>query len=111
MAGWTYTGKWTLVDDGIDVVEGTPGHTMYPTLFVPYPSDLGAGLLTTVGWIERGVRFTLGDEWVEVSVDGALEGRLDLPDDYENRRGLCGLVRLDLADPAGSLTWHVRSSS
>ena len=111
VAGWTYTGRWTLVDDGVDVVEGTPGHTIYPTLFVPYPSDLGAGLLTTVDWIERGVRFTLGDEWVEVTVAGDLEGRLDLPDDYENRRGLCGLVRLDLADPAESLTWHLRSSS
>jgi len=111
VAGWAFRGQWRPTPDGIDVVEGTPGHTSYPTLFVPYPSDLGGGTRTTVSWIEGGARFELGDEWAEVVVDARLEGRLDLPDDYENRRGLCGLVRLDLAEPAEFVSWRIRSSA
>ncbi|HEY8788986.1 MAG TPA: hypothetical protein VIM10_07645 [Actinopolymorphaceae bacterium] len=111
VAGWAFRGQWRPTPDGIEVVEGTPGHTSYPTLFVPYPSDLGGGLHTAVSWIKGGARFGLGEEWVEVTVDASLEGRLDLPDDYENRRGLCGLVRLDLAEPAEFVSWRIRSSA
>lgn len=110
VGGWAYRWLWRTTSDGVEVTEGTPGHMSYPTLFVPYPSDLGDGLRTTVRWIERGARFDLDGEWVEVTVDAPLEGRLDLPDDYENRRGLCGLVRLDLAEPAEFVSWRIRSS-
>lgn len=111
VAGWAFRGRWQATPDGIEVIEGTPAHSSWPTLFAPYPSDLGAGLRTTVRWLEGGVRFDLADEWVEVVVDAPIEARLDLPDDYENRRGLCGLVRLDLAEPAEFVNWRIRSSA
>lgn len=111
VGGWAYRWLWRTASDGVDVTEGTPGHTSWPTLFVPYPSDLGDGLRTTVRWLDDGARFELGEEWFEVTVEGELEGRLDLPDDYENRRGLCGLVRLDLAGPAEFVSWRIRSSA
>lgn len=110
VAGWAFRGEWRATPDGIEVLEGTPGHTTHRTLFVPYPSDLGGGRRTTASWTPGGVRFELGDEWVEVTVDAPIEGRLDLPDDYENRRGLCGLVRLDLAEPAEFVHWRMSSS-
>jgi hypothetical protein len=111
VAGWAIRGEWRTTPDGIEVVDATPGHTGHLTLFVPYPSDLGGGRRTTSSWIDGGVRFDLGDEWVEVTVDAPIEARLDLPDDYENRRGLCGLVRLDLAEPAEFVHWRIRSSA
>jgi hypothetical protein len=37
--------------------------------------------------------------------------RADLPYGYENRRGLCGLVRLDLREPVETLRWWVTSST
>ena len=103
--------RWsaTLTPDGVDVVETVPGWTGRRTLLVPYLRDLGDGVLTSVRRTPSGVRFERGDEWVEVQVDGPLERSSHLPAGYQNRRGLCGLVRLDLAEPGETLRWSVTS--
>ena len=93
----------------MDVVETVPGWAGRRTLLVPYLRDLGDGLLTAVTATDRGVRFARGEEWVEVVVDGPLEHRSHLPAGYESRRGLCGLVRLDLAEPGETLRWSLTS--
>lgn len=112
IAGWDYQWRITLAGDGIDVEEGTPGHTSYPCLLVPYLLDLGDGFATTISWLgANGVRVRLGDEWVEVRVDATVEARLHMPYDFQNRRGVCGLVRFDLAEPAELVRWNVRSSA
>lgn len=95
---------------GLDVLETTPGRSLYRTLLIPYLHDYGGGELTAVFFTDSGVRFHLGEEWVNFSVVGAIERRADLPSGYENRRGLCGLVRLDLAKPGDLLAWSITSS-
>jgi hypothetical protein len=109
LAGRRHRWSAQVTDDGVDVVETVPGWTGRRTLLVPYLRDRGDGLLTTVAPTDRGVRFTRGPERVEIVVDGPVERRSDLPAGYESHRGLCGLVRLDLAEPGDTLRWSVTS--
>lgn len=109
LAGRRHRWAATVTVSGADVVETVPGWTGRRTLLVPYLRDLGDGLVTTVARLADGVRLTRGAEWVEVRVDGPLERSSDLPAGYQSRRGLCGLVRLDLAEPGETLRWSVTS--
>ena len=109
LAGRRHHWSAALTEDGVDVVETVPGWTGRRTLLVPYLRDPGDGLTTTVTRSATGVRFARGREWVEVQVDGPIERSSDLPAGYQNRRGLCGLVRLDLAEPGETLHWSVTS--
>jgi hypothetical protein len=109
LAGHRHRWSAAVTDDGVDVVETVPGWTGRLTLLVPYLRDRGDGALTTVARTQRGVRFTRGSEWVEVVVDGPVERHSNLAAGYESRRGLCGLVRLDLAEPGDTLHWSMTS--
>ena len=100
----------TVTEDGAEVVEATPGRSGYVSLLVPYLRDVGTGQTTTVGFHPSGVRLTLGEEWLDFAFDGAIEGVANLPYGYESRRGLCGLVRVDLVAPTDELRWRVLSS-
>jgi hypothetical protein len=94
----------------VELVETVPGWPGWLTLLVPYLRDLGSAATTVVSLLDSGVRFVLGEEWVEFAVQGEIERRIDLPYGYESRRGLCGLVRLDLTEPGETLRWSVVSS-
>lgn len=115
LAGWEYTMTVTLYGcrdhAGIDVVEATPGHPHHPTLFVPYPADLGDGLTTSVRFTDDGAVLELAGsdtpERLHVVVDAPITGAANLARDYENRRGACGVLRFDLDGPAESITWHL----
>ena len=106
-----YEWSGTATETGVDVVETVPGRSGFRTLLIPYLRDLGAGTTTQVALGTSGVRFILGDEWVEFQVDGAVERQTVLPSGYESRRGLCGLVRIDLVEPGETLRWWVVSSA
>ncbi len=108
--GQAYRCEVAATDDGIAVTESTPARNGYRTLLVPYPRDFGTGEQTTVEFLDDGVRFRSGAETVEFHVEGALEHRADLPYGYENRRALCGLVRLDLRGTGDALRWWVTGS-
>ena len=90
---------------------GHPRRQVFRTLLVPYLRGLGADITTQVAFSASGVRFSLGEEWVEHYVDGSVERVTLLPYGYESRRGLCGLVRLDLVEPGETLRWFVASSA
>ncbi len=113
LTGWTYRMTVRVVDDGVDVTEGTPEHPHHPVLFLPYPVDLGGGLRTSVRWTDTGAVLELdgpgGAERLELVVDPAITDRLDLNRDYTNRRGECGLLRFDLAGPAEQISWRLLS--
>ncbi|GAA2094449.1 hypothetical protein GCM10009841_04940 [Microlunatus panaciterrae] len=110
VAGQRYRCEVRLTTSGLDVREATPGASHHRSLLIPYLRDPGTGPTTAVTFTGHGVRFSLAEEWVEFSVDGELERASDLPFGYENRRGLCGLVRLDLCDRGEDLRWSVTSS-
>ncbi|MET9020515.1 hypothetical protein ABZV93_11065 [Actinopolymorpha sp. NPDC004070] len=83
-------------DGGVHVEEATPGVTGERTLLVPYLRDPGTGVHTEVERTPHGVRLVHGDEVVVVEVEAPVQAMVHLPHGFENRRGLCGLVRLDL---------------
>jgi hypothetical protein len=104
----TYELEVSADADGISVEERTPGLADHRTLLVPYLRDAGTGEQTTTSQTATGVRLTLGAEEIEIVVDQPVEWILDLPYGFENRRGLCGLVRIDLRDPTDRISYRVR---
>ena len=111
LAGCHYEYEVAITDSGVDVVEAVPGRQGFRTLLVPYPHDIGVEEQTTATETRHGVRLTLGQEWVEIRVDDRIERIVDVPSGSANRRGLCGLVRIDLRDPGDRLRWSVTSSA
>lgn len=107
--GYAYALTVRLTDDGAEVEEATPGTRGDKTLLVPYLRDNGAGEPTRVLAAERGVSLTRGNERILVSVDAPIERVVDIGGEFENRRGLCGLVRLDLAEPREALRYRISS--
>ena len=65
-------------------------------LTIPLPATEGAV-----------VRFRYGNELIRLRVQGAISHSLLLPHGYEGRRGLCGLLRLDLRDPTETLRYRL----
>jgi hypothetical protein len=108
---WGYRWQGSVGEAGVELVETVPGWAGWLTLLLPYLRDLGSGETTVVSLLDSGVRFALGEEWVEFAVEGEIERGVDLPYGYESRRGLCGLVRLDLTEPGETLRWSVVSSN
>lgn len=97
-----------IESDRIRVHEATPGVPDHKTLLIPYLRDPGTGATTTVEISGREIALTLGFEAILVTIDAAVEHVIDLPHGYENRRGLCGLLRVDLAEPAEGISYNVR---
>ena len=104
---WTYALEVTVDQAGVRVVESTPGRVGHATLLVPYVRDCGAGVTTVVSVEGATVRLQLGAEVVRIEVEGGIERALDLPYGYENRRGLCGLLRLDIAGACAGIRYRV----
>lgn len=100
-----------ISDDGIEFEENTPGWVSHKTLLLPFPRDLGGEYRTHVriALSPEGavVRFRYGQELVRLRVRGAISHSLVLPHGYESRRGLCGMLRLDLRDPTETLRYRM----
>jgi hypothetical protein len=94
--------------DGVHVEEETPGSRDYKTLLVPYPGDVGNGVVTEARAEAGRARLVHGDEEIEVSFGAPVERVIHLPHGYENRRGLCGLLRIDFRGPAEGISYRVR---
>jgi hypothetical protein len=109
-AGPAYGYELTVLVDpaGVSVVEATPGVVDHRTLLIPYLRDPGTGVHTTVEQTADGIRLAHGREVIAVTVDARIEAMIHLPFGFENRRGLCGLVRLDLDEPADRIRYYVR---
>ncbi|MBN1642073.1 MAG: hypothetical protein JXA09_12630 [Anaerolineae bacterium] len=111
--GDPYTYEMSLCADasGVHVEERTPNLVGYKTLLIPYLRDCGSGQVTEVGSEACGdtavLRLRMGREAIQVRVEGALDHMVDLPFGYENRRGLCGLARVDMAHPSDRIRYHV----
>ena len=105
---YRYRFEARMDEDGISIEEATPGARDYKTLLIPYPRDPGTGAITEAR-VEAGrARLIHGDEEVEVSFDAPVERVVHLSHGFENRRGLCGLLRIDFRQPDENLSYRVR---
>lgn len=96
-----------LDDQGVHVREALLGAYGYMTLLIPYLRDAGTGMTTQVVFEEQAVRLALGSEEIRIAFDAPVEHIIDLPHGYENRRGLCGLLRVDFFDPSEVVSYHI----
>lgn len=106
----TYCIEAAVESNGVHIRESTPGRTAYWTLFIPYLRKAGDGPVTRLDEtnVEDGTLvFIHGRERVRVTWKGEVERLLVLPYGYENRRGLCGLVRVDFKDLRQSLDYLI----
>lgn len=104
---WVYDYELELTERGAMIQERTLGHIDYKSLLLPYLLDGGAGRRTTVTFSERGLDLVMGPEKIRVQVEEGIGRTIDLPHRFENRRGLCGLVRIDLAQKSESITYRI----
>jgi hypothetical protein len=81
---------------GVYIEEETPGLEEPKILLVPYLLDPGTGTLTDAKVEAGGVRLVHGKEEVEISYGAPVRRVVHLTGGLENRRGLCGLLRIVL---------------
>ena len=107
-AWYPYTLAVQLDPHGAQVREATPGLTRYHTLLVPFVRDPGTGQVTKTATAPGRLELSLGDEVIAVEWDGPAERVVILAQGFENRRGLCAMARIDLADPGEELRYTIR---
>ncbi len=106
-AGAAYRVTVRLGPETATVEESLPGNGTPLTLLVPYPRDVGDGALTDVRTGRDAVTLTHGAETVRITPEAPIRRIIHLPGGLTNRRGLCGLVRIDLDDPRDALRYAV----
>ena len=96
-----------LTPEGAWCRESTPGQVDHKTLLVPYVREAGTGISTEVEVSEGLLRLRHGREEVAIAYQLPVESVTHLPYGFENRRGLCGLVRVDFAGPREEISYRV----
>jgi hypothetical protein len=108
---WLYRLSVTTDKEGIHVEESTPGLNGYKTLLIPYLLDAGTGSRTRVSVEKEGketkILLTLGKEQIVIRIAATMDKWLDIPYGFENRRGLCGLLRIDLVEPTETIRYSL----
>ncbi len=104
---YTYAASVKIDDDGVKVEESTPGLKDFKSLLIPYLRDPGTGIITDVV-VGNTIRLILGDEEIEFVPEQEIYRAIHLPYGYENRRGLCGLIRLDFKGTREGISYRVR---
>lgn len=99
-----------IEQDRIHITESTPGLVGYKTLLIPYLRDGGTGLVTQVIFDLTSVRLVLGSENILISFNNPVEHFHDIAYGYENRRGLCGLFRVDFRDPVEMVQYSLSAT-
>ena len=79
------------------------------SLLVPFLADDGGQERTRLRWLPNGAELELAGEKLIIEIGAEIDRRTVIPDGYQNRRGRCGLIRFDLAQPTPTLTWSILS--
>lgn len=94
--GARYSASVRIGADRVEIDEALPGTDGALTLLVPYPREVGDGVSTEVVTDRSGVTLRHGDERLRIEPAAEIERVIHLEHGLANRRGLCGLVRIDL---------------
>ena len=105
---YTYAASVRIDDDDIEVKESTPGLKDFKSLLIPYLRDPGTGMTTDIV-VGKTIRLILGGEEIEFILGQEIDRVIHLPYGYENRRGLCGLIRIDFKGVREAIVYRVRS--
>lgn len=105
--GQSYVADIALRDRTVHVSEALPDSSDPMTLLVPYPRDVGDGMTTTAQPQRNGLALRHGSERLRVEVGAPIERVIHIENGFANRRGTCGLVRIDLAEPRDHLDYSV----
>jgi hypothetical protein len=97
--------------DGIYIEEETPGLEEPKVLLIPYLRDPGTGSLTEAKLEAGGVRLVHGLEEVEISYGAPVRRVVHLTGGLENRRGLCGLLRIEFRGESKEIAYRIRAAS
>jgi len=96
-----------ITDAGVDIAETWHGDGGYKSLLIPCLVDNGA-TKTRVDVDGQTVTFTHGEEVIACEIWNKFAGVLAVPNGYQSRRGLCGMVRIDLAEPGVAVQYRFR---
>jgi hypothetical protein len=105
---YAYTLDVQLEPAGAKVREATPGYRAYRSLLIPFVRDAGAGLTTQAKPGAGRLELSMGEETILVEWEGAAERVVVLSQGFENRRGLCALARIDLAEQGEELRYAIK---
>lgn len=103
----TYTFQAKVEEDHVQVTERFSGRKGLKCLLIPYLRDAGKGTVTELEVMENGVKFRHGAEVVVFSFEAKWEPVIHLTGGFENRRGLCGMLRVNFAEPAEGISYRV----
>jgi hypothetical protein len=96
--------------EGVYVEEITPGLEEPKSLLIPYLRDPGTGTVTAAK-VEAGrVRLVHGREEVEISYSAPVRRVIHLTGGLQNRRGLCGLLRVDFRELSQGISYRIRAT-
>jgi hypothetical protein len=96
--------------EGVYVEETTPGLEEPKTLLIPYPRDPGTGTVTEVSVESGRVRLVHGREEVEISYGAPVRRVVHLTGGLQNRRGLCGLLRIAFREMSQGISYRIRAT-
>ena len=80
------------------------------TLLIPYLRDPGTGTVTEVSVESGGVRLVHGEEEVEISYGAPVRRVVHLTGGLQNRRGLCGLLRIEFREMSQGISYRIRAT-
>jgi hypothetical protein len=96
--------------EGVYVEETTLGLEERKSLLIPYLRDPGTGTVTAAK-VEAGrVRLVHGWEEVEISYSAPVRRVIHLTGGLQNRRGLCGLLRVDFRELSRGISYRIRAT-
>jgi hypothetical protein len=96
--------------EGVFVEETTPGLEEPKTLLIPYLRDPGTGTVTEVSVESGWVRLVHGREVVEISYGAPVRRVVHLTSGLQNRRGLCGLLRIEFREVSQGISYRIRAT-
>jgi hypothetical protein len=94
--------------EGVFVEEATPGLEERKVLLIPYLRDPGTGTATKTR-VEAGrLLLVYGREEVEISYGAPVKRVVHLTGGLQNRRGHCGLLRIEFREMSEGISYRVR---
>lgn len=105
---YRYHFEASVETEGVYVEEATPGLEERKVLLIPYLYDPGTGTITKARIEAGGVRLVHGREEIEISYGAPVKRVVHLTGGLQNRRGHCGLLRIEFREMSEEISYRAR---